>query len=99
MLSLDGRWIDFQVRRFSTGRGLDLTGGQFAGGMSGSPIITLDGAALGVVCNSVEARPFLQPCILDCLPPRLGLSGANRGGTARVLTVHAPPTHLRPSVV
>jgi hypothetical protein len=98
VLALDGRWIDIQVRRDWSGRlWVARAGEKFAGGMSGSPIIALDGTAIGVVsgdakhlCASPDDptvpiwRPVdtPQPCILDCLPPRLGLSGASRGGSA-----------------
>ena len=57
MISLDRRWFACEVKS---------TGGRFAwvdkpdtpieGGMSGSPILGADGAAIGVVCASNSAR-------------------------------------------
>jgi hypothetical protein len=79
VLSLDGRWIDLNVKLGGNGRlWVAKAREKFSCGMSGSPIIALDGTAIGVVSGSVtvngRAVESAQPCILDCLPPRLGIS-------------------------
>jgi hypothetical protein len=54
MLSLDGEW--FKCRVTSRGRSLlvEEAAQPIVGGMSGSPIILPDGAAVGIVCVSAE---------------------------------------------
>jgi Trypsin-like peptidase domain len=93
VLSLDGRWIDLKVKWrkwLSYGHLWVVAAGEkFAGGMSGSPIVTHDGAAIGVVSGSTRQLTSFasggagevwapvdspQPCIAYCLPPRLGIS-------------------------
>jgi hypothetical protein len=51
MLSLDGRWISCTVKHIDDGR-LYIRDATEAirGGMSGSPIMTLEGSAVGVIC-------------------------------------------------
>jgi hypothetical protein len=61
LLSLDGRWFSCGLRAFSRSLWVE---GRIIGGMSGSPIINDDGAAVGVVCMSDGSRgggpnPFL----------------------------------------
>lgn len=58
LLALDGQWFDCRLR--ATGRSLwiEEKAQAFAGGMSGSPIVDLDGAAVGVLCSS-GANPLL----------------------------------------
>ena len=83
VLSLQGTLVDVQVRRKRTGR-IWLTDAckKIAGGMSGSPIIALDGTAIGVVTQVIITdcldQETEQPCIIDCLPPRLAIS--TKGG-------------------
>ena len=50
MLALDGRWFSCRVK--SSGRSLwiEAAASPIRAGMSGSPILTPDGAAIGVVC-------------------------------------------------
>lgn len=55
LLSLEGEWIDCAVSYKH--RRLWLKGGSIVGGMSGSPIITKDGVAIGVISNSEEGHP------------------------------------------
>jgi hypothetical protein len=83
VLSLKGTLVDVQVRRKRTGR-IWLTDAhkKIAGGMSGSPIIALDGTAIGVLTQAIITdypdQETEQPCIIDCLPPRLAIS--TKGG-------------------
>ena len=64
VLSLDGRWHDGRVRRFGvlTFEPEDLV----VSGMSGSPILNAEGAAIGVVSVS-----SMSPVIVDSLSARL----------------------------
>ncbi len=52
LMSLDGQWFSCRVQ--SGGRALWIAGAvaPIRGGMSGSPIMSPEGAAIGVVCNS-----------------------------------------------
>jgi hypothetical protein len=75
LLSLDGAWFRCKVIVLP-GHSLMLTDleGNFDGGMSGSPIISADGAAIGVAClggedlagNQREAGP--NPSLVSNLP-------------------------------
>jgi hypothetical protein len=65
VLSLDGKWCDGQVVR----RGLRLAFEPeklVVGGMSGSPIVSLEGKAMGVLSTAT-----LNPFLMDTLPPWL----------------------------
>jgi hypothetical protein len=65
VLSLKGHWLDGRVTR----RGCFLAfepAELFVGGMSGSPIVSPEGQAIGIV--SVDR---LSPVLIDTLPPRL----------------------------
>lgn len=67
VLSLDGTWIECAMER----RGSWLWVEQdeiFEGGMSGSPILSPVGQAIGVVSTGT-----LNPILLEALPPRIGL--------------------------
>ena len=74
LLTLDGRWVTCVVRHF--GGPLEISGAAepIMGGMSGSPILGADGAAMGVVCSSsgVSGAPLTQgfpnPRLMDNLP-------------------------------
>jgi hypothetical protein len=65
MLSLGGRWLKARVTRRTGWRAFELAR-YFASGMSGSPIIDQNGAAIGVV--SVERS---SPVIVDSLSAQL----------------------------
>lgn len=55
LLNLDGRWKSAAATLTDTG--LELPSGSTAGGMSGSPIVTSDGAAFGLVaCSGLNPR-------------------------------------------
>ena len=65
VLSLDGKWSDGHVIR----RGFRLAFEPeklIVGGMSGSPIVCLEGKAMGVVSTAT-----LNPVLMDTLAPRL----------------------------
>jgi hypothetical protein len=69
VLSLDGKWHRCMVQ--NTGRFLLATqgGGLIKSGMSGSPIVNDDGAAIGVVSTSdASGRESTNPSLMDCLP-------------------------------
>jgi Trypsin-like peptidase domain len=65
VLSLEGHWLDGWVTRRSFWLAFEPAE-SFVGGMSGSPIVSPDGQAIGVV--SVD---WLSPVLIDTLPPRL----------------------------
>ena len=65
LLSLAGDWI--RGAAVSYGIGLTLTRGKVAGGMSGSPILDVHGAALGVVTVGGGPGGF-EPLLTDHLP-------------------------------
>jgi Trypsin-like peptidase domain len=65
VLSLDGQWLDGQVRRRSGWLGFEPKK-LIASGMSGSPILNADGAAIAVV--SVDC---MCPVIVDSLSAQL----------------------------
>ena len=68
MLSLDLRWVSCEVK--SGGRSVSVTGGApIESGMSGSPILGPDGAAIAVVSTSdQEGKGGLNPLLMDTLP-------------------------------
>jgi hypothetical protein len=106
--SLTGERIELKVRLgFDDMLWVAKAGEKFAGGMSGSPIIGLDGAAIGVVSGHSTQLMSLgsdssgevwapvdtpQPCIAYCLPPRLGISATRR---LPVVLPDSPPRRLR----
>jgi hypothetical protein len=63
LLSLGGKWITRPVLRHDDL--LSVGGGALDGGMSGSPILSMDGKAIAVV--STDQR---NPVLRDCLPAR-----------------------------
>jgi hypothetical protein len=65
VLSLQGHWLDGRVTRRSCWLAFEPAI-SFVSGMSGSPIVSPDGRAIGVV--SVAG---LSPVLIDTLPPRL----------------------------
>jgi hypothetical protein len=71
VLSLDGKWLRCTVQ--NGGRFLAIREGNdlIKGGMSGSPIIDINGAAIGLVSTSGGAGFSFNPSLLDCLPPWL----------------------------
>jgi hypothetical protein len=65
VLSLDGHWREGRVERYGERLAFEPQN-LFVCGMSGSPILDADGAAIGVV--SVSSK---SPVIVDCLSARL----------------------------
>jgi hypothetical protein len=65
VLSLDGEWVDCSVTRFA--RSLSVEPGELVvSGMSGSPIISLDGRAFGLLSTG-----RVNPILIGDLPLRL----------------------------
>ena len=57
LLSLDGRWFKCNVKSYDGGRFLISDADEpIRGGMSGSPIVAMDGSAIGVVCTSQRGQ-------------------------------------------
>src|SRR5262249_29321365 len=52
LLSLDRRWFQCTVRHYGGELWVSNAEQDIVGGMSGSPIVTADGLAIGVVCTS-----------------------------------------------
>jgi hypothetical protein len=86
VMSLAGKWFELRTSYCSDGRLLVNSGREgFAPGMSGSPIVGPDGAAIAVACHSIVACSIFedgevwvpiglgQPSIGHCLPPRFGI--------------------------
>jgi hypothetical protein len=70
MLSLDCKWQPCTVRN-RVGRLLTVCQGDGAiqGGMSGSPIIDINGSAIGLVSMGSIDGVNMHPIVMDCLPP------------------------------
>jgi hypothetical protein len=71
VLSLDGEWLPCTVR--NGGRFLWITNhgnNHIDGGMSGSPIVDANGAAIGLVSTG-DGDMNPNPSLMDCLPPWL----------------------------
>ncbi|MGQ0445940.1 MAG: hypothetical protein ACT4O2_12650 [Beijerinckiaceae bacterium] len=76
LLSLDGDWFNCGIEQVPAGfpMWLNLPAGKIVAGMSGSPVISATGAAVGVVCNSSESQAATvhlhgpQPALLQNLP-------------------------------
>src|SRR5208282_3228545 len=64
LLSLAGKWLDCTVTRHPLALSIDQLE-LVVGGMSGSPIVTTDGRAIGVI--STER---INPILTECLPGR-----------------------------
>jgi hypothetical protein len=78
VLGLDLTWKSCTA--YNTGRFLTLLGVPIEGGMSGSPILNAEGAAIGVISTAHEglggpepatAGNNTHPSLMDCLPPWL----------------------------
>src|SRR5262245_35880994 len=74
VLTLDGKWKQGRLERFGHIFGF-APERYIAPGMSGSPIVSAAGAAIGLISTSSEGAfeglaPF-NPVLLDCLPARL----------------------------
>jgi hypothetical protein len=77
VLSLDRTWVPCTVH--NGGRFLTISGAKIEGGMSGSPILNAEGAAIGLISTAGDTdnmRPNLtgdnmHPSLTDCLPPWL----------------------------
>jgi len=67
-LTLDGEWKQGRLDRF--GHTLGFAPERYiVPGMSGSPIVSAAGAAIGVISTGSEGSiAVLQPVLLDCLP-------------------------------
>ena len=65
ILTLDGQLVEVQIRRY--GDRLSIEPGELAAsGTSGSPIFSLTGDVMGVICLGEDGNPVL----MDCLPGR-----------------------------
>jgi hypothetical protein len=73
VLGLDLTWKPCTV--YNTGRFLTLLDVPIEGGMSGSPILNAEGAAIGVMSTGNESYRHpgdnIHPSLMDCLPPWL----------------------------
>jgi S1-C subfamily serine protease len=69
VLSLAGEWHPCTVHY--DGRLLTISGALIEGGMSGSPIINADGAAIGLISTSDADGMNIHPSLMGCLPPWL----------------------------
>jgi hypothetical protein len=69
VLSLDREWQHCTVHNNGRFLSIQLDGG-VKGGMSGSPIIDANGAAIGLISTS-GGDLSLNPSLMDCLPPWL----------------------------
>jgi hypothetical protein len=69
VLSLDCEWQPCTVHNNGRFLSIQLDGG-VKGGMSGSPIIDANGAAIGLISTS-GGDLSLNPSLMDCLPPWL----------------------------
>jgi hypothetical protein len=65
LLSLEGRWIEASVQRWSTHLSI-WPEESVVEGMSGSPILSAEGAAIGLVTTNGYC-----PVLVDSLPGRL----------------------------
>jgi hypothetical protein len=63
VLSLDGKWLDCAIERWGQGLSVENDKKVVVGGMSGSPILSRDGRAIGLVSTG-----GLNPVLRDCLP-------------------------------
>jgi Trypsin-like peptidase domain len=75
LLSLDGRWLRCTVRRNRVMLWIEDGAEQIESGMSGSPILADDGSAIGVVCLSKGANPYLADNLPGWLSQSMGLFG------------------------
>jgi hypothetical protein len=74
VLSLSGKWVECTVERRGHWLWTENTG-IIEGGMSGSPIISPTGQAIGVVSTgSMSAGLTMHPVLVEVLPRRIGLS-------------------------
>jgi len=56
MLSLDDRWFSCTIRHFGGPLWITHAAERVLGGMSGSPIVSVAGTAIGVVCTTTSPR-------------------------------------------
>jgi Trypsin-like peptidase domain len=67
VLSIDRSWTPCAVH--NNGRFLSVSGVSIESGMSGSPIVNADGAAIGLISTSSDDDTFnMHPSLADCLP-------------------------------
>lgn len=72
LLSLDGKWFECAVTRLGSWLSIDQEE-LAAPGMSGSPIVSTDGRAIGVLSTgraSVVSIRGQNPVLKECLPGR-----------------------------
>jgi hypothetical protein len=67
LLTLDGKWIKHSVKRRGPWLWIEDEK-HIKSGMSGSPIVSMSGQAIGLVSTG-----SLNPALLEALPPRIGL--------------------------
>ena len=60
LLSLDDQWFRCDVEAGAKALGVTNAAGKLAGGMSGSPIVSLEGEAIGVLVNDGFPQPILS---------------------------------------
>jgi hypothetical protein len=72
LLSLDGRWFECLVHSYGGPLWITNAAEPIVGGMSGSPILTHDGSALGILCTSCtesyQAEGGPNPSLAHNLP-------------------------------
>src|SRR5450631_1329141 len=71
VLSLDRKWQPCLIH--NGGRFLSIKDRKIEGGMSGSPIIDANGAAIGLISTGSGGGDYYgvsqNACLMDCLPP------------------------------
>ncbi len=87
MLSRDFEWFSCTVRSNSKRLSVIEAEGKIEGGMSGSPILSSDGKAIGVVCNGSIGQWNSQPILFKCLPPWI-LNMAIQGSSGNFFPIH-----------
>jgi hypothetical protein len=75
LLSLEGRWFRADVTAHLRTLAIANPAEAIASGMSGSPIVTEDGSAIGIVCNSSGPNPNLAANLPPWLLRSIGLLG------------------------
>ena len=75
LLSLDGHWFRCDVIAHPCALAIANAAEAIASGMSGSPIVTEDGSAIGIVCNSSGPHPNLAANLPPWLLRSIGLLG------------------------
>jgi len=68
LVALDGRWLGCTLRAGSRALWVKDAAEPIVGGMSGSPILNNDGAALGIVCTGSGRWSGPNPFLMRQLP-------------------------------